>query len=91
MPAFPGVNAQQQAICKGVKITGCTTHFIDEGIDTGPIVMQSAVSILNSDTVETISAKILKEEHRILPESVKLFCEDRLVIIDCRVIVTNVR
>ena len=80
LPAFPGKNAQQQALDYGVKITGCTTHFIDEGIDTGTIIMQSAVSIDVNDNINTLSAKILKEEHTILINSVKLFCEDRLVI-----------
>ncbi len=78
LPSFPGTDAQQQAFDKGVKITGCTTHFIDEGTDTGPIILQAAVPVLQNDTVETLSARILKEEHKILPESVKLFCEDRI-------------
>jgi phosphoribosylglycinamide formyltransferase 1 len=78
LPSFPGTDAQRQAFDKGVKITGCTTHFIDDGTDTGPIILQAAVPILANDTIETLSARILKEEHRIFPESVKLFCEDRL-------------
>ncbi|MFH0974426.1 MAG: phosphoribosylglycinamide formyltransferase [Spirochaetota bacterium] len=80
LPSFPGTNAQKQAFEKGVKITGCTTHFIDEGTDTGPIILQTAVKVLDTDTVETLSARILKEEHKIFPESIKLFCEDRLKI-----------
>ncbi len=80
LPSFPGTDAQKQAFDKGVKITGCTTHFIDEGTDTGPIIMQAAVIVLENDTIETLSARILKEEHRIFPESVKLFCDDRLKI-----------
>ncbi len=80
LPSFPGVHGQEQAFNKGVKITGCTTHFIDEGVDTGPIVMQAAVPVLDDDTLDTLSVRILKEEHRIFPESVKLFCEDRLKI-----------
>ena len=78
LPSFPGTNAQEQAFDKGVKITGCTTHFINEGTDTGPIIMQAAVIVQENDTVETLASRILKEEHRIFPESVKLFCEDRL-------------
>lgn len=80
LPSFPGVNAQQQALDKGVKITGCTTHFIDEGTDTGPIIMQAAVPVFETDNINTLSARILKEEHKIFPETIKLFCEDRLKI-----------
>lgn len=80
LPAFPGKNAQAQAIEHGVKIAGCTCHFIDEGTDTGPIIMQAAVNVEQGDTVDTLSQKILKQEHRILSESVKLFCEDRIKI-----------
>jgi phosphoribosylglycinamide formyltransferase 1 len=80
LPSFPGTDAQKQAFNKGVKITGCTTHFIDDGTDTGPIIMQTAVPVLANDTIETLSARILKEEHKIFPESVKLFCNDQLKI-----------
>ena len=80
LPAFPGKNAQQQALDYGVKVTGCTTHFIDEGVDTGTIIMQSPVLIDVNDNINTLSTKILKEEHKILISSVKLFCEDRLMI-----------
>ena len=80
LPAFPGKNAQQQALDYGVKVTGCTTHFIDEGVDTGTIIMQSTVSIDVNDNINTLSAKIIKEEHKILINSVKLFCEERLII-----------
>jgi phosphoribosylglycinamide formyltransferase-1 len=80
LPAFPGRNAQQQALDYGVKITGCTTHFVDEGTDTGPIIMQSSIEINYSDDVNTLSNKILKEEHKILIESVKLFCEEKLLV-----------
>ena len=76
LPSFPGLNAQKQALDYGVKVTGCTTHFIDEGIDTGPIILQAAVPILESDTRVSISKKIIAEEHKILSESVKLFCEN---------------
>ena len=80
LPAFPGKNAQQQALDYGVKVTGCTTHFIDEGVDTGSIIMQSSVSIEPNDDINTLSTKIIKEEHKILIHTVKLFCEERLII-----------
>ncbi len=80
LPAFPGKDAQSQAIAKGVKITGCTCHFIDEGIDTGPIIMQTAIKVHQNDTVNSLSQKILTEEHKILAKSIKLFCDDKLLI-----------
>ena len=80
LPSFPGVHAQQQAFDYGVKITGCTAHFIDEGTDTGPIIMQAPVEVLGTDTEDRLAARILKEEHRILPESVRLFCEGKLAV-----------
>jgi len=70
LPAFPGLNAQAQALAHGVKITGCTVHFVDEGLDSGPIVAQAAVPVLNDDTAETLSARILVEEHRIYSEAI---------------------
>lgn len=87
LPSFPGVDGQKQAFDYGVKITGCTTHFIDEGTDTGPIILQAAVPVEKDDTLSTLASKILKEEHRILPESVRLFCEDRLKVMGRRVII----
>jgi phosphoribosylglycinamide formyltransferase 1 len=89
LPSFPGKNAQQQAFDYGVKITGCTTHFIDEGIDTGPIILQAPVEITSKDGINSLSTKILIEEHKILAESVKLFCEDRLTVTDHRVIIKD--
>ena len=80
LPSFPGINAQQQALNYGVKFTGCTAHFIDEGTDTGPIIMQAVVPVSASDDVTSLSKKILKEEHRILPESVKLFCDNKISV-----------
>ena len=65
LPAFPGLDAQRQALEHGVKISGCTAHFVDEGLDAGPIVVQAAVPVLDEDTVESLSARILQEEHRI--------------------------
>ncbi len=80
LPAFPGANAQKQALEYGVKFTGCTVHIVDEGVDTGPIVAQAAVPVLEADTVETLSARILAEEHRIYTEAICLILEDRIEI-----------
>jgi phosphoribosylglycinamide formyltransferase-1 len=71
LPAFPGTNAQRQALEHGVKITGATVHLVDEGLDSGPIVMQEAVPVLDSDDVESLSARILAAEHRIYPRAVR--------------------
>jgi len=87
LPSFKGLNAQRQAIEYGAKISGCTVHFIDEGVDTGPIILQSSVPVLDNDTEETLSARILEEEHRIYPEGVRLFVEKRLRIDGRRVII----
>lgn len=89
LPSFPGLKAQQQSLDYGVKITGCTTHFVDEGTDTGPIIMQTPVKINEDDDINTLSAKIINEEHKILIESVKLFCEDRLIITNNKVHIKN--
>jgi phosphoribosylglycinamide formyltransferase-1 len=72
LPGFPGMDAQRQALDHGVKITGCTVHLVDEHLDHGPIVMQRAVEVLDGDTVETLSARILEQEHRIYPEAIAL-------------------
>ncbi len=88
LPAFPGVNAQKQAYDYGVKVTGCTTHFIDEGTDTGPIILQAPVEVRLDDTPESLSHRILKEEHRLLPESVALFCAGRLRVAGRKVIIS---
>jgi len=78
LPAFPGLHAQRQALRHGVKLAGATVHFLDEGVDTGPIVLQAAVPVSEDDTEETLSERILAEEHRIYPEAVRLFAEGRL-------------
>lgn len=87
LPAFPGLNAQRQALDHGVKISGATVHFVDEGVDTGPIILQSSVPVQPDDTEETLAARILAEEHRIYPEAIRLFAEGRLRIVGRRVIV----
>jgi phosphoribosylglycinamide formyltransferase 1 len=72
LPAFPGLDAQRQALEHGVKVSGCTVHFVDETLDAGPIIAQRAVRVLEEDTVETLSARILEQEHKLYPEAVAL-------------------
>src|SRR5216683_2073120 len=78
LPSFPGLEAQKQALDHGVKVTGCTVHFVDREVDHGPIILQTPVAIRDDDSVETLSNRILKEEHRILPEAIRLLTEDKL-------------
>ena len=80
LPSFKGVDAQGQAVDYGVKIAGCTVHFVDEGTDTGPIILQKAVPVLDDDTEETLAARILKEEHKALPEAIQLWADGKLTI-----------
>lgn len=80
LPSFPGLHAQKQALDHGVKVSGVTVHFVDEGCDTGPIIIQSAVPVLDNDTEETLSARILEQEHKIYPQAIKLIAEDKLKI-----------
>lgn len=87
LPAFPGLHAQRQALDHGVKVAGATVHFVEEGVDTGPIVLQASVPVEVDDTVETLSARILVQEHRLYAEAVRLFAEGRLEIAGRRVIV----
>src|ERR1700689_4584653 len=77
LPAFPGLESQRQALEHGAKFTGCTVHFVDENLDAGPIVMQAVVPIEDRDTVETLTERILKEEHRIYSEAVRIVLEGR--------------
>jgi phosphoribosylglycinamide formyltransferase-1 len=80
LPAFPGLDAQRQALDHGVKITGCTVHFVDEFLDSGPIVIQSAVPVLDQDTVESLSARILVQEHSIYSQAIQMIEEGRVTI-----------
>jgi phosphoribosylglycinamide formyltransferase-1 len=80
LPAFPGLKAQQQALDWGVKASGCTIHFVTEGVDTGPIIRQATVPVMEGDTAESLEARILVEEHRIYPEAIQLFAEGRLTV-----------
>lgn len=80
LPSFPGLHAQKQALEYGVKISGCTVHFVDEEVDHGPIILQSAVDVMDDDTEETLSKRILEQEHRIYPLAVKLYVEGKLSV-----------
>src|ERR1700675_3841341 len=86
LPSFPGLESQRQALKYGVKFAGCTVHFVDENLDAGPIVLQSAVRVLDDDTEATLSARILAEEHRIYSEAVKIVLEGRYKIAGRRVV-----
>lgn len=80
LPSFPGLDVQQKALDWGVKVAGCTVHFVTDKVDEGPIIMQAAVPVLDGDTAETLSARILAQEHRIYPKAVQLFAEGRLAV-----------
>lgn len=86
LPAFPGLQAQRQALRHGVKLSGCTVHFVDEGVDTGPIIIQAVVPVLDNDTEEALAARILAYEHQIYPRAIQLFAEERLEIRGRRVL-----
>lgn len=87
LPAFTGLHAQRQALGCGVKVAGCTVHFVDEGLDSGPIILQAAVPVLEDDTEESLSARILAEEHRIYPEAIGLIAEGRVRVEGRRVLI----
>lgn len=89
LPAFPGLESQRQALEHGAKFSGCTVHFVDENLDAGPIVLQAAVPIRDDDTAETLSARVLKEEHRIYTEAVRIVLEGRYRMDGRRVLITS--
>ncbi len=89
LPAFPGLNAQQQALDHGVRVSGCTVHFVEEEVDGGPIILQSAVPVYPADDAETLSQRILEQEHRIYPEARRRIAENRLTLSGRRVIIRN--
>ena len=80
LPSFPGLHVQKKALDYGAKVSGCTVHFVDEGLDSGPIIIQRAVEIKEDDTEETLTKRILKEEHQIYPRAIQLFAQGRLTI-----------
>lgn len=85
LPAFPGLDAQKQAIDSGVRYSGCTVHFVDEGIDTGPILVQEIVKVRSNDTEETLAKRILAKEHKAYPEAVRLIAERKINVVGRRV------
>lgn len=89
LPSFPGLHSQKQAVAHGVKISGCTVHFVDEGMDTGPIIIQAAVPAYHDDTEETLSERILKMEHKIFPYAIKLYAEGRVSLEGRKVMITS--
>jgi phosphoribosylglycinamide formyltransferase-1 len=89
LPSFPGLHGQKQAVDYGVRISGCTVHFVDEGVDTGPIIIQAAVPVHPEDTEETLSERILRLEHKIFPEAIRLFAEGRLKVEGRKVKILN--
>ncbi|MFQ5329477.1 MAG: phosphoribosylglycinamide formyltransferase [Thermodesulfobacteriota bacterium] len=91
LPAFPGLHVQRKAIEYGVKFSGATVHFVDEGVDTGPIIIQAILPVHDDDTEETLAARILEEEHRIYPQAIRLFAEGRLEVEGRRVVVKGGR
>lgn len=89
LPAFPGLHAQRQALEWGVKVTGCTVHFVDEEPDHGPIIVQRAVPVLPGDTEELLSQRILQHEHQVYPEALQLVCEERVRVQGRRVVIVD--
>ncbi|MFQ5481806.1 MAG: phosphoribosylglycinamide formyltransferase [Nitrospinaceae bacterium] len=85
LPAFPGLHVQRKALDYGVKISGCTVHFVDEEVDHGPIILQAAVPVLDTDDAQSLAARILEEEHRIYPQAIQLIAEKRLRVENRRV------
>jgi len=88
LPAFPGLDSQKQALVHGAKYSGCTVHFVDTGMDSGPIIIQAVVKIMEKDSAESLSKRILKEEHRIYPEAVNLFARKKIRVSRRRTIIS---
>jgi len=88
LPAFPGLDSQKQALDHGAKYSGCTVHFVDSGTDTGPIIIQAVVKVMEKDSVESLSKRILKEEHKIYPEAVNLFARKKIRVSGRRTIIS---
>ncbi len=91
LPSFPGLHAQRQCLDYGARVSGCTVHFVDAGCDTGPIIVQAVVPVLEGDTEESLAARILREEHRIYPKAIHWFAQGRLSLAGRRVMVREAR
>lgn len=89
LPSFAGLHAQRQALEYGVKYSGCTVHFVDEGVDTGPIILQAVTKVKDTDTEGTLSKRILAKEHKIYPQAVKLFAEGKISVSGRKTIIKN--
>jgi len=89
LPSFPGMHAQRQALEYGVRFSGCTVHFVDGGVDSGPIIIQAVVPVLDEDTEDTLAARILKEEHRIYPQAIQYFASGRITVHHRNVLVSG--
>jgi len=88
LPSFPGLHAQKQALEYGVRVTGCTVHFVEEGVDSGPVILQKALPVMDGDTEETLSERILEQEHQLYPEAVRLFGDGRIKVKGRKVSIT---
>ncbi|TSA16016.1 MAG: phosphoribosylglycinamide formyltransferase [Nitrosopumilales archaeon] len=88
LPSFPGLHSQKQAVDYGVKYSGCTVHFVDEGVDTGPIILQAVVQVKDNDTEKSLSEKILAKEHEIYPKAVKLFAEGKIKVKGRKIVIS---
>ena len=88
LPSFPGLNSQKQALDYGAKYSGCTVHFVDAGMDTGPVIIQAVVEIKGKDTEKSLSKKILQEEHRIYPEAVNLFAKKKIKVLGRKTVIS---
>jgi len=91
LPAFPGLHAQRQALAHGAKLSGCTVHFVDSGLDSGPIIAQAAVPVLDDDDEAALTARILIEEHRLYPAALRALAEDRVIVSGRRVVIGSPR
>ncbi len=89
LPAFPGLHVQRKALEYGARFSGCTVHFVDDGVDTGPIIIQAVVPVHTDDTEETLSARILEQEHKVYPQAIQWFADGRIKICDRKVIIES--
>ena len=89
LPSFPGTHVQQKAVEYGVKFSGCTVHFADEGVDSGPIIIQSVVPVYDDDDADTLSTRILREEHKIYPQAIQYYAEGKIEIAGRKVFIRN--